>query len=114
MRLPYSEFRRLAWLLLLPFLSLVIGCGSIRLSGALNSSNSSLSMGTVGFVQFTAIFDSKGALIDVTIVTLLVPTGTSTFTFCGNQTSRFSMSSPVQVGFIPGQACSNLIAVVAH
>ena len=114
MRVRYRNFRLPARLLLLPVLLLLTGCGTFRVSGALNASNTSISTGTVSFVQFTAIFDSKGTLINVTVVTLLAPPTTNTFTFCGNQASQFTMSSAVQVSFTPGQSCSNLVAVVPH
>ena len=115
MPLRYGNFRDSARLLLISSLLFVVGCGSVRIAGVLNSSNVSVVSGTVSFVQFTVIFDSKGTLTEVTIVTLLMPVGTNTFTFCGNQVSQFTMNSSVQISFTPaGQACSNLIAVVQH
>ena len=110
MRLRCSSFRGPARLLLFFLLLLPIGCGTIRVSGGL-ATNVAVATGTVSFVQFTAIFGSSGTLINVTVVTLLVPAGRNMLTFCGNQTSQFTMSSPVQVSFTPGQSCSNLIAV---
>jgi len=114
MRVRCSNCRDLAQLLLLTFSLLLVGCGNIRVSGALNTSNVSVAAGTVSFVHFTEIFDSTGTLINVTVVTLAVPPATNTFTFCGNQTSQFTMSSSVQVSFSPAttQACSTLISVV--
>ena len=114
MRPEFSHLRRLERLSLLALLLLLVGCGTIRVSGALNALNTSTSTGTVSFVHFTAIFDSNGTLINVTIVTLAVPSAMSTFTFCGNQASQFTVNSPVQVSFTPGQSCSNLVAVVPH
>jgi hypothetical protein len=96
------------------FSLLLIGCGTIRVSGALNSSNVSVVSGTVSFVQFTAILDNNGSLINVTVVTLFVPPGNNSFTFCGNQTSQFAMDNSVQVSFTSGQPCSGLVAVVSH
>jgi hypothetical protein len=93
---------------------LLIGCGTIRVSGALNSTNVSVVNGTVSFVQFTAIIGNNGSLVNVTVVTLFVPPGNNTFTFCGNQTSQFAMNSSVQVSFTPSQPCSGLVAVVFH
>ena len=110
-----SQFRDCVRLMLLGLSLLLMGCGSIRISGALNSANVSVVSGTVSIVQFTAIFNNKDTLIDVTVVTLLVPVGTNTFTFCGNQVSQFSMNSSVQVSFTPStQACADLVAVVPH
>lgn len=114
MRLRYRIFRGQARLLLLPILLSLIGCGTIRVSGALNASNTSVTTGTVSFIHFTAIFDNNSTLINVTIVTLLVPPTTNTLTFCGNQTSQFTMNSAVQVSFNPGQSCSDLVAVTPH
>jgi len=114
MRQRYRNVWRASWLLLLPFLLLLAGCGTIRVSGALNQSNTSVSTGTVSFVHFTAIFDSKGTLINVTIVTLVATPAMNTFTFCGNQASQFTMNSAVQVSFTQGQSCSDLISVMPH
>jgi hypothetical protein len=115
MRFRCSKFRKLARLWLLPFLLLLVGCGVVRISGAINPTNASVVAGTVSFIQFTAIFDTTGALINVTVVTLAVPPVTNTFTFCGNQTSQLAMNSTVQISFTPTtQACSNLVSVVPH
>jgi len=116
MRFRCSACRNSAQLLLLFASLLLVGCGSISVSGALNPSNLSVAAGTVSFIHFTAIFDSTGTLINVTVVTLAVPPVTNMFTFCGNQTSQFTMNSSVQVSFSPAttQACSNLISVVPH
>jgi len=115
MRFRCSNYRKLARHWLLPFLLLLVGCGSIRISGAINPTNASVAAGTVSFVHFTAIFGSTGTLINVTVVTLAIPPAANTFTFCGNQASRFTMNSAVQISFTPTtQACSNLISVVPH
>jgi hypothetical protein len=115
MRFRCSNYRKLARLWLLTFLLLLVGCGSIRISGAINPTNASVAAGTVSFVHFTAIFDSTGTLINVTVVTLAVPPATNTFTFCGNHASQFMMNSTVQISFTPAtQACSNLVSVVPH
>jgi hypothetical protein len=115
MRFRCSDYRKLARLWLLPFLLLLVGCGVIRISGAINPTNATVVAGTVSFVQFTAIFDSTGTLINVTVVTLAVPQATNTLTFCGNQASQFTMNSAVQISFTPTtQACSNLISVAPH
>jgi hypothetical protein len=114
MRLRCSIFRGLTSLLLASLFLLLTGCGSIRISGALNTSNVQIVTGTISAVQLTVIFGDKGTLIDVTIVTLLMPPGTNVLTFCGNQASRFTMSSAVQVSFTTTQACSNLLAVTLH
>jgi hypothetical protein len=115
MPLWYRKPRSLALAVLLFILSLpLVGCGTIRVSGALNSSDVSIVDGTVSFVQFTAIMNNNGSLINVTVVTLFVPPGNNTLTFCGNQTSQFAMDSSVQVSFTPSQPCSGLVAVVSH
>ena len=97
-------------------LALVVGCGSsFRVSGALNVRNVSVVNGTVSFVQFTAIFNNSGTLVNVTSVTLTAPAVTNTFLFCGNQTSQFAMNSTVQVSFTQETpVCSNLVSVVPH
>ena len=101
-------------LLLFVLLSALTGCGAVRVSGAINTSNVSVVNGTVSFVQFTAIFNSNSSLINVTIVSLFVPPSSQTFTFCNNQVSQFTMNSQVQISFIPSQPCSSLVTVVAH
>jgi hypothetical protein len=114
MRLEWNGFRRLIQLFLASLLLLVAGCGtSFRISGALNVPAISVVAGTVSFVQFTAIFDSSGTLVNVTIVTLATTPAPSTLTFCGNQTSQFTMTRSVQVSFNSGTSvCSNLVSVV--
>ena len=114
MCLGSDSFRRPAQLFLASLLLLVTGCGrSFRIAGGLNVPAMSVVAGTVSFVQFTAIFDSSGALVNVTIVTLATTPTPSTLTFCGNQTSQFTMTHSVQVSFNPGTSvCSNLVSVV--
>ena len=116
MRLGRTGLRRLAQVFLLFLLALVIGCGSsFHVSGALNAPNMTVAAGTVSFVQFTAIFDNNGALVNVTVVTLATPPMLNTFTFCGNQVSQFMMNSAVQVSFTSGTStCSNLVSVVGR
>ena len=115
MRLRNKNLPGSTWMsLLFVMLLLLTGCGTVHVSGAINPSSMSVVNGTVSFVQFTAIFDNNSSLINVTIVTLFVTPGSQTFTFCDNQASQFTMSSPVQVSFIPNQPCSKLVAVVSH
>ena len=114
MRLRFSKLRRPARLLFLALLLLITGCATVRVSGLFISSAPSVSIGTVSFVHFTAIFGDNGSLINVTVVTLATPPTTSTLTFCGNQSSQFTMNSTVQVSFTPGPSCSNLVAVAPH
>lgn len=114
MCLRRSIFRGLTRLLLAALLFFLVGCGNIRFSGTLNSSDVLVANGTVSIVQLTAILDSNGGLVNVTIVTLLEPVGTSVLTFCGNQASFFTIGSAVHVSFTTTQVCSNLIAVVLH
>lgn len=114
MRHRFSSVRRPARWLLVSALLLLTGCGTFRVAGAINFSNTSISTGTVSFVHFTAIFDSSGTLINVTVVTLVSPPATNTLTLCGNQSSQFPMNNTVQVTFTAAQPCSNLVAVVSH
>lgn len=116
MRLGWNSFQGLAQPFLVSLLLLTVGCGSsFRVSGALNVPNTSEVSGTVSFIQFTAIFDSGGTLVNVTIVTLATPSMAKTLTLCGNQVSQFTMNATVQVSFSTGtSACSNLVSVVAH
>jgi hypothetical protein len=113
MRLGWNSFRSLAQLSLVSFLVLMVGCGSsFRVSGTLNVPTTSVVSGTVSFVQFTAIFNNSGTLVNVTIVTLATPAVSNTLTLCGNQASQFTMNTAVQVSFTPGSpSCSNLVSV---
>ena len=114
MRVLFCNIRRAARLLLIPMLFLLTGCGTVRVAGAFIPSAPSVSIGTVSFIHLTAIFGDNGTLINVTVVTLVAPPAANTFTFCGNQSSQFTMNSTVQVSFMAAQGCSNLVAVAPH
>lgn len=113
MRLGCKNARVLSWMLPVALL-LLTGCGSFRISGALNPASVSVANGTVSFVQFTAIFDNNMSMVNVTVVTLSALSGNTTLTFCGNQSSQFTMSTSVQISFTPSQPCSTLVAVIVR
>ncbi len=69
--------------------------------------------GTVSFVGLTVISGENGTFVNVTAVTLLVPMGSSTMTFCGDKRSSFPANKSVRVGYTPGPNCSNLVNVTA-
>jgi hypothetical protein len=112
MRLRSVLFRRSAEIVVLVLLCPFVGCGSSFLvAGAIHPSNVIVSTGTVSFVALSVVSGSNGTFVNVTGVTLLVPMGSSSLTFCGDQRSNFPMNSVVQVSFTDGQNCSSLVNV---
>ena len=59
--------------------------------------------GFVTFVQFTAILNGSGTLVNVTVVTLQQTGLPQTFTFCGSQTSMFPLNQNMQREFYAGR-----------
>jgi hypothetical protein len=114
MRMRFRHFHCPARLFLVALLLLLNGCGTVRVAGIFTSSEPSVSIGTVSFIHLTAIFGDNGTLINVTVVTLVTPRTMNTFTFCGNQSSQFTMNSTVQVSFTPAHSCSTLVAIAPH
>jgi hypothetical protein len=68
--------------------------------------------GTVSFVALSVVSGSNGTFVNVTGVTLLVPIGSNSLIFCGDQRPNFTMNTTVQVSFTSGQACSTLVSVM--
>jgi hypothetical protein len=112
MRLSSVILRRSAGLLFLLCLVQLLGCGSTTfVSGAIHPANVVVTTGTVSFVALSVVSGSNGTFVNVTGVTLLVPMGSNSLTFCGDQRSNFTMNTLVQVSFTSGQGCSTLVGV---
>ena len=97
---------------LVVLLVVLIGCGGVTFQASSNPGGAIAVSGLVTFVQFTAILDISGALVNVTVVTLQQMGVPQTFTFCGSQTSLFPLDQNMRVSFVPAATCGNIVAVV--
>ena len=75
---------------LVVFLVVLVGCGGVTFYSS--PGNAVTVSGLVTFVQFTAILDGNGTLVNVTVVTLQQTGVPQTFTFCGSQSSMFPLN----------------------
>ncbi len=92
---------------------LLTGCGQIFVGFVSNPGNPATVSGTVITVQLESTNDLSGVSLTVTAVTLSNNTGiTSTFSFCGDQRSRFPINQQVRVDFTSGISCSTLNGVL--
>jgi hypothetical protein len=95
-------------LLLVLTVSLLIfssGCGNVFFRVQTGSTVT----GSVSIVQLSAVTDGT---VQVTFVTFLQNGTSSTFGFCGDQTSLFPLNQTVRANFNPGQPCATIITVV--
>jgi hypothetical protein len=83
------------------------GCGNVFFRGAIQTG--STVTGSVSIVQLSAVTDGT---VQVTFVTFLQNGTSSTFGFCGDQTSLFPLNQTVRANFNPGQPCATIITVV--
>jgi hypothetical protein len=90
----------------------LIGCGGITFQSNTLGANAVSVSGFVSLVQFTAISDGNGTMINVTLVTLVQTGVPQTFTFCGSQNGMFPLNQNMQVSFMPATTCGNIVAVV--
>ena len=97
---------------LLLLLIALIGCGGVTFQGGLPPANALTVSGLVTFVQFTAMSDGNGSVVNVTVVTLVQSGLPQTFAFCGNHDGTFPLSQNMQVSFTPATICGNIVAVV--
>jgi hypothetical protein len=95
---------------LLALALLISGCGNFTFQGAINT-NSQTARGLVSSVQLTFVIDNN-VETQVTIVTLQNTSGSSNFTFCGDQSGQFPVNNDIQATFTFAQPCSNLLTVV--
>jgi hypothetical protein len=102
--------KRLLWPL--PVLSLLLfstGCGNVFVRGAIETG--STIQGSVSIVQLGNTLNGRET-VQVTFVTLLQNSISSTIGFCGDQTTLFPLNQTVRVNFNPGQPCATVIVVV--
>jgi uncharacterized protein YceK len=91
---------------------LLTGCGQIFVGFVSNPGNPTSVSGIVITVQIESTNDLSVELL-TTAVTLNNNAGvTSTFSFCGDQRSRFPINQQVRVDFTSGVSCSTLNGVV--
>ena len=92
----------------------LIGCGGVTFRGALLPANAVTVSGFVTFVQFTAMSDGNGSLVNVTVVTLVQSGLPQTFAFCGNHdhVGTFLLSQNMQVSFVQATICGNIVTDV--
>ena len=96
------------WLLL--SLALLLGCGDLHVSGALNSGSVT---GMVSSVQITALSNSG---TQVTAVTFLSSGGSNLVNFCGNVANQMPLNQTVTAQFNSGPDCNSLlnVTIVIH
>ena len=97
---------------LVGLLIVLIGCGGATFQANSSPGSAVTVSGLVSFVQFTAILDGSGALVNVTVVTLQLTGVPQTFTFCGSQSSMFPLNQNMRVSFVPAATCGNIVAVI--
>ena len=88
----------------------VPGCGAVFIAGAIQPATTIT--GSVTSVQLGSALNGFGGNVQVTFVTLLQSSTSSTFAFCSNHTTQFPLNQTVSVNFNPGQPCGTIIAVV--
>ena len=99
-------------LVLAVLLAALIGCSGVTFQANSSPGNAVTVSGLVSLVQFTAILDGSGTLVNVTVVTLQQTGAPQTFTFCGSQSSMFPLNQNMRVSFMPAATCGNIVAVV--
>jgi hypothetical protein len=98
--------------ILVVLLVVLTGCGTVTFQSNTLGSNAVTVSGLVTFVQFTAILDGNGTLVNVTVVTLQQTGVSQTFTFCGSQSSMFPLNQNMRVSFVPAATCGNIVVVI--
>lgn len=97
--------RLLSPVLVLALLLLSTSCGDVFVRGAIEPG--STIEGSVSIVQI----ETEGT-VQVTFVTLLQNSTSSTIGFCGDQSALFPLHHYVRVNFNPGKPCATVIVVV--
>jgi len=104
--------KRLLSILLVVCLVVVSGaCGNIFIRGALRPGFSTIS-GSVSIVQLSTVISGGGTKVQVTFVTFLLNSTSSTIGFCGDQRGLFPIDQTVRTDFTLGQPCDSIIVVV--
>lgn len=97
---------------LVVLLVVLTGCGTVTFQANSSPGSAVTVSGFVTFVQFTAILNGSGTLVNVTVVTLQQTGVPQTFTFCGSQSSMFPLNQNMQVSFVPATTCGNIVIVI--
>ena len=92
--------------LLMVYVLLTASCGNVFVRGAINP-GSQFANGTVSIVQFS----SGSGGVSITIITLTNNSMANTLNFCGDQRPLFPANQQVQVSFMPGTPCDNVLSV---
>jgi hypothetical protein len=86
------------------------GCGNVFVGGAIHPGFSTIN-GTVSFVGLDTIV-ANGTVIEVTVVSFLQNSVSSSLSFCGDQSNQFPLHQTVTTNFTPGKPCATLVEVV--
>lgn len=82
------------------------GCGNVFVRGAINFSTVS------GQVSIVRLSTDGGGSVQITFVTFLQQSTSTTIGFCGDQRSHFPLNQMVTTNFNPGQPCATIIVVI--
>jgi hypothetical protein len=111
MRIRNIMLRRVFELLFLLSVSQLLACGGYNSNTTGGTSGTTVVNGTVSSVTLTSVLNGTGGTQTATAVTLTVPLGTNSLVLCGDQRTRFTMNSAVQVSYTGGTYCSSLVSV---
>lgn len=87
------------------------GCGYTFVGAFWNGGATQNTSGLIVVVHYSSV-PNQGALVPVTFVTLSQNGSSTTFPFCGDQSSQFPMDQFVSATFMPGQPCNQIVNVV--
>jgi hypothetical protein len=101
--------RLLSLVLVLSLFLLSSGCGNVFVRGAIETGST-----IQGFVTVVQLGNTLNGMetVQVTFVTLLQNSTSSTVGFCGDQSVLFPLDQTVRVNFNPGHPCATVIVVV--
>lgn len=104
--------RRACILVILAWGVILAGCGGTTRTQGMFPPGSTVvrTSGFVSFLQFTSIRDLNGAVIDVTLVTLVNNEAAIDLTFCGDAIRFFPVNDFVEVTFVPATPCISVFS----
>ena len=99
-------------LLFLPICFVLLGCGNVKINGALQTSSIS---GQISTVQLTSASGMNG-VSQITVVIFLNNSSSTTVNFCGNVVNQMPVGNFVTVSFMQNQGCATLtfVAIETH
>ncbi|HTC77221.1 MAG TPA: hypothetical protein VK657_01335, partial [Terriglobales bacterium] len=83
---------------------LLLGCGNVKINGALQTSSIS---GEISTVQLSSASGMNG-VSQITVVIFLNNSSSTTVNFCGNIVNQMPLGSFATVGFTQNQGCATL------